>query len=78
MFLHVDITNCHELAKELRIEIGGYSGEIPVFICFKNVCMARNCDVQGKEVCRVPEISEKPRIGCFKWSEVLQMERHND
>ena len=37
VFLHMDVTNCASLAKELSIVISGYSGEIPVFICFQRV-----------------------------------------
>lgn len=39
VFLHVDVTNLQSLAKELHISISGYSGEVPVFICFSKVWM---------------------------------------
>lgn len=37
VFLHVDLTRYPELAKELKINIDGYAGEIPVFISFRKV-----------------------------------------
>ena len=36
-FLHVDLTRSPILAKELRINIDGYAGEIPTFIVFQKV-----------------------------------------
>ncbi|CBK20487.2 uncharacterized protein [Blastocystis hominis] len=61
VFLHVDLTRSQELADQLKVNISGYSGEIPVFICF----------CKGKEVCRVPEFSEKPRTGTYRWTKEI-------
>lgn len=37
VFLHVDLTRSQELADRLKVNISGYSGEIPAFICFCKV-----------------------------------------
>lgn len=50
MFLHVDVTDLHSLAKELQINISGYSGEIPVFICFSKVGMLIVVHFRGKKL----------------------------
>ena len=60
VFLHVDLTRYSELAKELKINMEGYAGEIPIFIAFQ----------KGKEIRRIPEFSEKPRRRSCRWTEV--------
>ena len=45
VFLHVDLTRSQELADRLKVNISGYSGEIPVFICFSKV----NCSALIQE-----------------------------
>ena len=37
VFLHVDLTRSQTLADQLQVNISGYSGEIPTFICFRKV-----------------------------------------
>ncbi|KAK8802355.1 hypothetical protein WA588_005326, partial [Blastocystis sp. NMH] len=61
VFIHVDLSSYPSLARDLAINIDGYAGEIPVFIAFR----------KGKEVNRIPSLSEKPRIRSFRWSKTV-------
>lgn len=48
VFLHVDLTRSQALADQLQVNIGGYSGEIPTFICFRKVQYVPITDYLGK------------------------------
>lgn len=77
VFLHVDLTRYSELAKELKINMEGYAGEIPIFIAFQKVAVFVDFHRRGKRSVVSPSLvrsREEGAVDGLRWNSILDVD----
>ena len=72
----MDLTRYPELAKELKINMEGYAGEIPVFIAFRKVVVSVDLHYRGKRSVVSPSLvrsHEEGAVDGLRWGSVQML-----